>query len=133
MTTVTKAGKRQPPYARGRRKERGVMNRTERKFHETIIQPTIDAGRVVQCWYEKWTWQLTEKTPGGKPGIRYTPDFVCLMASGLLVVYEVKGTGNARREALNRTKLFADIYPMRTYVATQQRVKDGGGFKIEEY
>ena len=122
-----------PPYARGKRKQRGVMNSTERKFRDEVLLPRVDSGRVVMWWYEKWTWVLTEKTPSGKPGIRYTPDFVCLLDSGELIVFEVKGQGNAQRQDLNRVKVFADNYPLRVYVATLQRVKDGGGFKIEEY
>jgi len=122
----------------GKRKQRGVMNSTEEKFLEQYIKPRVDEGKVSDWWYEAWSWKLTEKTPGGngsksKPGIRYTPDFVCMLASGELVLFEVKGTGNARIQDLNRVKLFADKFPLRIYVATQRRVKDGGGFHVVEY
>ena len=121
-----------PPYARGKRKERGKMNSTEEKFLAEILEPQVAEGRVVQWWYEKWTWALTEATPKGRPGIRYTPDFVALLDDGLLIVFEVKGTGNARRQDLNRAKLFADLFPLRIFLATQRAVKNGGGFLIEE-
>ena len=118
---------------RGKLKQRGVMNSTERKFYEQQIMTRVAAGEIVAWWYEGYAFRLTEKTPSGKPGIRYTPDFVVMLATGELVVYEIKGVGNARRQDLNRVKLFADLFPFRVFVATQLRKKDGGGFKIEEY
>ena len=121
------------PVGKGQRKTRGVLNSTERKFLEGHIAPLMLSGEAVAWWYERWTWALTESTPGGLPGIRYTPDFIVLMASGELVAYEVKGTGNARRQDLNRTKLFADLFPLRCFVATAQTQKDGGGFAVCEY
>jgi len=109
------------------------MNKTEAKFLAEVIQPQVDSGRVIQWWYEAWSFKLTEKTPSGKPGIRYTPDFVVLMDNGFIIVFEVKGVGNAQVASLNRTKLFAEQYPFRVFVAAQKRVKDGGGFSVEEY
>lgn len=109
------------------------MNSTESQFHEQVIVPMLDAGEALEVWYERWSWTLTAKTPEGKPGIRYTPDFVVMLESGELVIYEVKGSGNARRQDLNRVKLFSDLYPMRVYVATQRTKRDGGGFMVEEY
>lgn len=121
------------PVGKGKRKTRGVLNSTERKFLAQHIEPLMLAGDAVAWWYEKWTWALTECTPGGLRGIRYTPDFVVLMASGDLVVYEVKGTSNARRQDLNRTKLFADLFPLRCFVATEKTKANGGGFSVCEY
>jgi len=120
-------------YAKGSRKQRhGVMNTTEERFFAEVILPRQAAGRVVQWWFEAWSFRLTSATPNGKPGIRYTPDFVCLLDDGSLVVFEVKG-GHAWQAGMNRTKLFADTFPMRVYVATVRRKKDGGGFQIEEF
>ncbi len=125
-------------HAHGKRKVRGVMNGTENKFFEQYIFPRLQDGDVLEWWYEKWSWTLTERTPSkpgspARPGTRYTPDFVCLLKSGEIVVYEVKGVGNARLQDLNRVKLFSDKFPIRTYVATLLRKKDGGGFNLEEY
>ncbi len=120
-------------YARGARKERGVMNRTETEFFSSYIAPRLVCKEFVESWYETWTWRLTEKTPDGKPGIRYTPDFVVLQSDGFLIAYEVKGTGIATRADLNRVKLAADKIPIPFYVATKQTKKNGGGFKIEQY
>ena len=120
-------------YARGKRKEPGVMNRTETQFYDEHIAPLLARGEIIESWYEAWTWRLTEKTPDGKPGIRYTPDFVVLCVDGRLVAYEVKGTGIATRADLNRVKVAADKIPIPFYVATKQTKKQGGGFKIEQY
>ncbi len=120
-------------YAKGSRKQRqGVMNKTEAKFLAEVIEPRQQAGKVVAWWFEDWSFRLTAATPGGKPGIRYTPDFVCLLADGTLVVFEVKG-GHAWQAGMNRTKLFGEKFPLRIFVATVRTKKDGGGFKIEEY
>ena len=120
-------------YARGKRKVRGVMNKTEEEFFADHISPRRIAGEIVETWYEIWSWRLTEKTPDGKPGIRYTPDFVVMLKGGQLVAYEVKGTGIATRADLNRVKLAAHTIPIQFFVATKQTKKQGGGFKIEEY
>ena len=122
----------QPRTAYGRRKDRGVMNSTEKRFFEEVLEPKIASGKVVQWWYERWTWAMTDSTPGGKPGIRYTPDFVCLLDTNELVVFEIKG-GNPLRAGLNRAKLFADLFPLRLYLVSPRRKKDGGGWTIEEY
>ena len=121
-------------YARGVRKERGVMNKTEAEFLGEVIKPRIAAGEVREWWYEPSAWRLTDKTPDGKPGIRYTPDFMVLLAGCYKVeFYEIKGTGMATRADLNRVKLAAEKYPFRFFVATKQTKKRGGGFTIEEY
>ena len=120
-------------YIRGTRKERGVMNRTETQFAQTELEPRKEAGEVVAYWYESITFKLSGKTPGGKPGIRYTADFAVLLADYTMEFYEVKGTGMAMTADLNRVKVAADKYPFRIFVATKQTKKQGGGFKIEEY
>ena len=121
-------------FARARKpKPRGVMNGTEKKFYESHLVPLLQSQSACAVWYEQWSWTLTTKTPGGLPGTRYMPDFVVLRADGELDVYEVKGSGNARRQDLNRVKQFADLFPLRVYVATLQTKRQGGGFKIEEY
>ncbi len=118
-------------FARGVKKERGIPNKTECAFLVEYIQPMLDSGEAVHCWYEAWSFKLTETTPEGKPGIRYTPDFVVFFDSGNIDIYEVKGY--ATNEALNRVKMFADKYPFKIFVATKQTKKNGGKFLIEEY
>ncbi len=137
MTTPTRPHRPHRPHwashMKGKRKERGVMNRTETEFANTILEPRKVAGEIVEYWYESITFKLTDKTPGGKPGIRYTADFAVVLADYTLEFYEVKGTGIATTADLNRVKVAADKFPMRIFVATKQTKKQGGGFKIEEY
>ena len=120
-------------YAKGARKQRGEMNQTEQKFRDEWIMPQVADESIAWWAYEAIQFKLTEKTPGSKPGIRYTPDFVVMDHSGIFHIYEVKGTGPATRESLNRLKLLADKFPFRCFLATRQTKKDGGGFRIEEY
>lgn len=119
-------------YAKGEAKVRGMMNKTEAAFRDEIILPMVAAGLVTWWDYEAWTFKLTEMTPEGKPGIRYTPDFDVLH-EGYFRVYEVKGSGPRRQDSLNRAKLLADKIPLRVFLATRRRQRDGGGFHIEEY
>jgi hypothetical protein len=132
-STPPRSRPRWATYARGAQKQRGVKNSTEQKFYDEHLVPMLQDQSARAVWYERWSWTLTEKTPGGLPGLRYTPDFVVILASGELRAYEVKGVGNARRQDLNRVKLFADLIPIRIFVATQLTKKNGGGFKIAEY
>jgi hypothetical protein len=120
-------------YIRGTRKERGVMNKTETEFAETVLDIRLAAGEITQYWYEAVTLKLTDKTPGGRRGIRYTADFMVWLDGGGIELFEVKGTGVSTTADLNRVKLAADKYPFRFFVATKQTKADGGGFKIEEY
>lgn len=132
-------------YARGERKQRGVMNRTERQFSE-LLEMQKAAGEVVEWWYEAMTFKLTD-APGEKSddllagelsdkkrtGTRYTPDFSVMLADERMIHYEVKGTGIATTADLNRVKAAAEKYPFRFYVATKRTKKAGGGFEIEEF
>ena len=120
-------------YMKGVRKERGVMNVTEREFARTILDLRKLAGEVREYWYESIGFKLTDKTPEGKPGIRYTPDFAVLLDDWTMEFYEVKGTGLATVADLNRVKVAADKYPFQIFVARKQTKRDGGGFTIEEY
>jgi len=119
-------------YRAGKR-EAGLMNRTETEFANTVLTAWLEAGLIWESWYEPFSMRLTAKTPEGKPGIRYTPDFGVQLASLEWVLYEVKGTGLASNEALNRVKLVADKYRFRIFVARKQTKKNGGGFTFEQY
>ena len=84
------------------------MNRTETKCLNEVIEPMVLAAEAAGWWYEAVTFRLTDSTPDGKPGIRYTPDFLVRLKLGELIFYEVKGAGNATRANLNRVKVAAD-------------------------
>lgn len=119
-------------YARGLKKQRGVMNATEKLFEAEVLQTRKLAGKVLQWWYERVSFKLTEQTPEGKPGIRYTPDFAVLLTTYEMVFFEIKG-GFATTKDINRLKLAADTLPFRFFLASKQPKKSGGGFRIEEY
>lgn len=97
----------------GRRPRRiaGEMNRTERRYHDEVLVPSLAAGAIAAFWFEEWTFKL------GKD-LRYTPDFVILFPDGRLCVREVKArdkrTGRWRGEddAKVKMKVFAELFPM---------------------
>ena len=128
------AGKRHwATYIRGTPKKRGEMNKTETEFFTTYIEPRLATGEYLESWYESWFWRLTERTPDGKPGLRYGADFVVMLADGSLKAFEVKGTGPTNDASMNLLKLAASKIPMPFFLAKKQTKKDGGGFTIEEY
>lgn len=132
-------------YATGERKQRGVMNATEKAFSELLDRQKA-AGEVIAWWYESIGLKLSD-TPGDKRadgvagrlsdrqrhGTRYTPDFAVLLADYRMIFYEIKGSGIATTADLNRVKEAAEKFPFRFYVATKQTQKAGGGFEIEEF
>lgn len=118
----------------GRKKVRGEMSPAERKFRTEFLDPEIANGGAREIWYERVSFTLTDKTPSGRPGVRYTPDFMVQYTDGELVFFEVKGYATSiHKRALNEVKMFADMFAFRVYVATAQTKANGGGFKIEEY
>src|SRR5687767_11885760 len=97
-------------FVRGKRKERGSMNKTEAAYCEHLKLRKL-AGEITEFWYEAVTFKLTEGTPDGKPGIRYTPDFLVMLIDGTMECHEVKGFAN--KLEMNRLKLAADKFPFR--------------------
>lgn len=120
-------------YAKGERKVRGEMNKTEIAFHNEFILGLVAAGLVTWWEYELCSYALSDPSPNANAKrIHYVPDFHILY-EGYMQVYEVKGTGIITEASLMRVKLLADLVPYRVFIATQQRKANGGGFKIEEY
>jgi hypothetical protein len=66
------------------RMKAGEMNRTETKF-SLHLEARKQAGEVIWWGFERFTFKLADD-------VRLTPDFTALMADGLLVCFEVKGT-----------------------------------------
>lgn len=110
-------------YLRGERKQRGVMNKTEAKYHAEMLQPALDTGFYAWCEYEAITLRLAK-------GVRYTPDFVTMRSDGLMEVFEVKGYMNDRDRV--KLRVAAEQFPFRFYLVTKQLVREGGGWKVEE-
>jgi len=115
-------------HLRGRPKQRGEMNKLESAWAAELETRRL-AGELLWWRYEAATLKLTEKTPGGKPGIRYTPDFLVMLPDGLLECHEVKGF--AAPVDLNRLKLAADIFPFRFLLV--RRGKKNSGWQTEEF
>jgi hypothetical protein len=117
-------------FARGKRKERGKMNQTETAYSKHLEGRKL-AGEIVGFWYEAVTFKLTEGTPDGKPGIRYTPDFLVMLTTGEIELHEVKGFAN--KLEMNRIKVAADKFPFRFIAVKRQAKRDGGGWQQEEF
>ena len=111
--------------SRGRRSERGEMNRTEREWSELL---TADEN-VAAWWFEPLTLRLSHP-PEGQPA-KVTPDFLVLMTDGTTIFDDVKGTGLDDNAAAVRMKAAAELYPLWKFrIVKKQRKKDGGGFKV---
>lgn len=79
--------RRQPKKAGGSsaiRQSQAEMNKTERRFEMTWLQPMLHAGELTTYGYELVTLKLGN-------GVRYTPDFWAVTSDNRTVFYEVKG------------------------------------------
>ncbi len=105
-------------------KDRNGMNKTEAAFFEDQI---VGNEKIVKWYFERVRLVL------GK-ACTYTPDFLCLMRTGELVAYEVKGWW--RDDARVKFKVAADAFPWIRFIAVQQRKKSewaaSGRWKEEE-
>jgi hypothetical protein len=106
------------------RKVAGVKNVTEQEHEDLHLYPMRAAGHAIEWWYEAVTLKLA-------PELRYTPDFVVLMADGSLVVHEVKG-GLIRDDALAKLKMAAEKFPLRFEMWQKKPKKLGGGWTRTE-
>lgn len=70
-------------FGRGRQKQAGQMNKNEAKY-QTHLERLKQSGQVLWYEYEPMTLKLAD-------GARYNPDFVVMMASGMIECHEVKG------------------------------------------
>jgi hypothetical protein len=95
----------------------GVMNRTEAAYARHL-EARKHAGEVVWYGFEKVTFKLASD-------VRFTPDFVALMADGQLICLEVKGTTTKtssagvkskapyfRDDARAKIRIAAELIPM---------------------
>lgn len=110
---------------RGRTTKRivGQMNGTEAAYG--VHLDTRKAAReIIDYWFESMTFKLAD-------GCRYTPDFVVLMADGLIEVHEVKG--HWEDDALVKIKVAAELFPFRFLAVQKIAQKAGGGWAIREF
>lgn len=93
-------------HAKGKRKRRGVMNKTESAFAQ-VLDLKKREGEI-----EHWEFETIKLQLGD--GAWYTPDFWVLMPDGEIHFYETKGF---MREAANvRIKVAATKYPFRFFL-----------------
>lgn len=118
-----------PVYGRGqtRSKRDGSMNSLEQRY-ATELKARLDRGEIVFYAFEPVTLKLFED---GVRGVRYTPDFLVVLASGEVQFHEVKGHWEAN--ARTKVKLAASLFPFRFLGVMPRRAKDGGGWDVEEF
>jgi hypothetical protein len=90
---------KQVPPVRGRAVPQR-MNKTERRYADRLTHD----GRVLEWWFEEWTFKIG-------PDLRYTPDFVLVTTDFTFEVHEVKG-GYAREDARAKFLVAAERYPL---------------------
>jgi hypothetical protein len=112
-------------YAKASKPRRipGLMNATEKEY-AGMLDARISRGEVACYWYERMTLKLGAD-------LRYTPDFLVLMADGSLEVHETKGP-LVRDDALAKLKMAADAYPFRFWMIQKQAKKLGGKWEFRE-
>lgn len=114
------------------------LTKPEQLFAQLLAQRQA-AGEVL------W-WAAHPMTLRLGVGLSYTPDFMAVLASGVIALYEVKGTGGFKGTRFNgghvgsgnesRAKFLASVeaFPCyEFYTAIQKRKRDGGGFVIEPH
>ncbi len=80
-----------------------TMNRTETKY-AALLELRRFGGQVLWWGYECWTFKLG-------PDVRYTPDFIVMLADGSLEAHEVKG-GFYRDDARAKFRIAAGLFPL---------------------
>lgn len=100
-------------FARGRpkRKPSGTMNRLESAYDDHLGVRKL-AGEVADFWFETFKFRLAE-------GAWYTPDFVVMLADGLLEIHETKG--HWEEAARVRVKVAADKLPFAVVCITRKQ------------
>lgn len=122
MPGVAASNPKAAMYAKGRMKA-GVMNGTERAYHEHLTQRQ-HAGEIAWFKFEGMTFKLADDT-------RYTPDFAVMLADGQMEIHEVKGfwTDDARV----KIKVAAELFPFAFIAIKKKAKKDGGGWESEVF
>ena len=118
-------GSRFDGLSRGRRAERGEMNKTEALYSQLL---TADPD-VYAWWFEPMTIRISHPETG-QPA-KVTPDFMVVMQNGATFIDDVKGTGPDDNASIVRMKAAAELYPLWLFrIVKKQKKKDGGGFKV---
>lgn len=112
--------------SRGLKRERGTMNKLETQYSEAL---TADPD-VYKWWFEPLTLRLSHPDKG-QPA-RFAPDFLVLYHDGTTCLDDVKSAFGDKASGV-RAKCAAELYPLWKFRRVmKRRVKDGGGWNIEE-
>lgn len=118
---------RQPGATKyGKRHKPGEMNKTEAKYAEALQARKL-AGEIEEWYFEGSTFKLAADC-------RYTPDFEVYLADGSIEYVDVKGSGPIDPKSRVKIRMAAQLRPWFRWVMEQQQtVKNGGGWKREEF
>lgn len=113
------------PRRRGRatRRKPGEMNKTEEKYAEHLETRRL-AGEVQEYHFDAVKLRLAEKC-------FYTPDFMVVLADGVVQFHEVKGFWED--DARVKIKVAAKAYPFPFIAASPLPKKRGGGWEYEDF
>ena len=101
----------------------GEMNKTEAAYAQEL-EMRKRVGEIEWWAFESIKLRLADRT-------FYTPDFAVVIAGGMCF-HEVKG--HWEDDARVKIKVAAKLFPHFTFIAlTKIPVKDGGGWKVEEF
>lgn len=114
------------PAIRGRavRRTPGEMNKTEREYADTVLEPMMLANEIAMYWFEQFTFKMADD-------LRYTPDFVVQRSDGHLECHEVKGFWE--EDARIKIRMAAQLFPFRFVAIRKKPKKDGGGWAEEDF
>jgi hypothetical protein len=101
----------------------GTMNKTEAAYND-FLTGLLRAGEVQWFKFEAVKLRLADNT-------FYTCDFCVLPRGGILEMHEVKGFWQDAGRI--KIKVAASLYPFKFVAVTAKKVKDGGGWKREEF
>lgn len=110
-------------FVRGKRKERGVMNKTETAY-AAHLEGIKTLGAIEWFDYEAVTFRIAKD-------VRYTPDFLVMKNDGVLECHEVKGFWAPQDKVRIRTA--AEKFPFRFVAFRKRSKKDGGGWEETEF
>lgn len=114
--------------ARARRREPGVMNRTEAAYAAHLEARKL-AGEIVHYAYEPIKLRLAVLT-------FYTPDFMVVTAESEIEFHETKGSWKAphQDDAKVKIKVAAELFPEFTFLSAEVvPKKKGGGWKMTTF
>lgn len=113
-----------PAKAKGRtRKVPGQMNKLEQQYAQHL-EAEKRAGRILEYYYEALAFKLAPKT-------FWHPDFLVLTAGHFIEVHECKGFMEDHANVKIKATA-AKFWWLTVKIVRRVKVRDGGGWKIEE-